>query len=679
MPLQFWVICFVMVTCLAPGHVRAATTILLDEITIRGEEKSPQEESLTIREVRESPAKDIGEALQRVEGVSIVRKGAIANDIVLRGFQRDNINVLVDGVRLHGACPNRMDPPAFHYDFAQVEDVLVLKGPYDVTNPGGLGGLVQVRTKKNEQDFHSEVNLNYGSYNSTNDSATVSYGTDRYDGLAGYAFKYSEVPRSGNGKLITDIYPAKSPNRYRPDTIDSKAYEINTGWAKFGFNPTDSSRTELSYSYQDAEHVLYPYLKMDADFDRTHILNWTYKVEKISDIVKELELQAYWDKVSHVMDDSLRESSRPTAKITREFSMQTDASTQVVGTKVRGTLAVGSGTLKSGVDYYNRSWNALNVRAMYTPTLPYTTLNMIPDVDIDNFGLFVDYEIPLNDWFKVQAGIRGDMTWVNAGSLNKASTLRNNTDFGEVSGNVQLTYAPVSGLDIFLGLARGVRTPDPEELYISVPAAPPAVTWQGNPDLNSTVNHEVDLGLKYAGKKFYVNGTIFYSDLTDYVNFYSASATRKSYQNIDATMWGAEFGSQVSLPYDIYLRGSLSYTEARNKDGHRPLAEIPPLRGLLSVRYDIDSWFIEVAENLSARQDRTDTGLNEQPTAGWMTTDLKAGFNYNSLSIYGGVNNLLDKQYYNYLSYLRDPFAGGVGYKVPENGRNFYLTVTYKF
>lgn len=679
MHIRFWVICFVMVSCLTSGYVEATDTFLLDEITIRAEKVNPNEESLTIREVRESPAKDIGEALQNVEGISIVRKGAIANDIVLRGFQRDNINVLVDGVRLHGACPNRMDPPAFHYDFAQVEDVIVLKGPYDVTNPGGLGGLVQVRTKKTEKGFHSDVNLNYGSYNSINDSTTVSYGTNSYDGLFGYAFKYSEVPRSGDGRLITDIYPAKSPNRYRPDAIGSKAYEIQTGWTKLGFNPTTNSRTEMSYSYQDAEHVLYPYLKMDADYDRTHILNWTYKVEKISNLVKDVELQAYWDKVNHVMDDRFRESSRPTAKITRLYSMQTDARTQVVGTKVKGTLAIGSGTLKSGVDYYNRSWNALNVRAMYTSALPYTTLNMIPDVDIDNFGLFVDYEITLNDWFKVQAGIRGDLTWVNAGSLNQASTLRNSTDFGEVSGNVQLTYTPVSGLDIFLGLARGVRTPDPEELFISVPAAPPAVTWQGNPDLNSTVNHEVDLGLKYASNKFYVNGTIFYSDLTDYINFYSASANRKSYQNIDASMWGAEFGSQVSLPYDIYLRGSLSYTEARNKDGHRPLSEIPPLQGLLSVRYDIDSWFIEVAENLSGRQDRVDTGLNEQQTAGWLTTDLKAGIKYNSLSIYGGVNNMLDKQYYNYLSYLRDPFAGGVGFKVPENGRNFYLTVTYKF
>lgn len=667
------------VFCLVPGYLSAAETFLLDEITVRGEKESPGEETLTIREVRESPAKDLGEALQRLESVSIVRKGAIANDIVLRGFQRDNINVLVDGVRLHGACPNRMDPPAFHYDFAEVEDVQVLKGPYDVTNPGGLGGLVQVKTKKTEKGFHSDVNLNYGSYNSYNDSATVSYGTDRYDVLGGYAIKYSEVPRSGDGTLITDIYPSASPNRYRPNAIDSKAYEIHTGWTKLGFNPTETSRTELSYSYQDAEHVLYPYLKMDADFDRTHILNWTYKIEKISDIVAGLELQAYWDKVDHLMDDRFRESSQPSAKVTRQYSMETVARTHVIGAKMKGDLAVASGTLKSGIDFYNRNWNALNVRAMYTATVPYTTLNMIPDVDVDNFGLFAEYELPISELFKVQAGIRGDLTWIHADSPNAASNLRNNTDFSEVSGNLQLTYTPVPSLDVFVGLARGVRTPDPEELYISVPAASPAVTWQGNPNLNPTVNHEADLGVKYAGGKFYVNGTIFYSDLTDYVNFYSATNTLKSYQNIDASMWGAEFGSQVSLPYDLYLRGSLSYTEARNKDAHRPLSEIPPLRGMVSVRYDIDKWFVELAENLAARQDRVDSGLNEQETAGWMTTDLKAGINWQSLSVYGGVNNLLDKQYYRHLSYLRDPFAGGVGFKVPENGRNFYLTVTYKF
>ena len=139
-----------------------------------------------------------------------------------------------------------------------------------------------------------------------NAAATASYGTDSYDGLLGYAYKYSDVPKSGDGKRLTEIYPASSPNRYKSNAINSKAYEINTGWGRFAINPTENSRSEISYTYQDADHVLYPYLKMDADYDKTHRLNWTYRIEKISPLVQELKLQAYWDKVDHLMDDHFR-------------------------------------------------------------------------------------------------------------------------------------------------------------------------------------------------------------------------------------------------------------------------------------------------------------------------------------------------------------------------------------
>ena len=94
-------------------------TLLLEEITVRGQEGSPQQESLTIREVRESSARDMGEALELLPGFSSVTKGAIASDVVLRGLQGDDINVFLDGVRLYGGCPSRMDPPSFHFDFAE--------------------------------------------------------------------------------------------------------------------------------------------------------------------------------------------------------------------------------------------------------------------------------------------------------------------------------------------------------------------------------------------------------------------------------------------------------------------------------------------------------------------------------------------------------------------------------
>lgn len=643
---------------------------VLDEITVRGQREPSQEESLSVREIRESPARDMGEALKSIDGLYTVRKGAIANDPVLRGFQKDNINVLVDGVRIHGACPSRMDPPSFHVDFAEVERVRVIKGPYDLTNPGGLGGMIDATTRRPRSGWGTDLSLTYGSWDMLNASATASYGEDAYDVLLGYAYKYSDVPESGNGKLITDIYSPTSPNRYRPSAMDSHAYEINTGWVKAGFNPTPNSRTDLTYSYQDADHVLYPYLKMDADYDRTHRLNWTYRITDVSPMLRELRLQAYWDEVSHLMNDHYRMSSSTSP---RSYSMQTDASTQVIGAKMGATVKVGGGEFSGGLDYYNRNWDARNRRAMY---FAYRTLNMVPDVFVDNLGLYGEYEYPLSSSLRLKGGIRGDFTWVRADNGNTLVSSGTDTDFQNVSANLQLTYTPVEGVELFFGLGRGTRTPDPEELYIDVPSA---TSWKGNPSLKATVNNQADVGLKLSGERYYLTASLFFSDLDEYVNFYAASPTVKSYQNIHATMWGAELGSQISLPWDVYLKGSMSYTEGENRSADRPLSEIPPLHGTLAARYDNGVFFAEVAENLTRRQDRVDHSLNEQETAGWATTDLKLGYNYRTFSFIAGVNNLLDKQYYSHLSYLRDPFASGVGVKVPENGRNFYLTASYRF
>lgn len=638
-----------------------AENVQMEEITVKGTKLAPQEEVLTINEVRESPARDIGEALKQVEGIDIVRKGAIANDVVLRGQQKDNINVFLDGVRLHGACPNRMDSPSFHFDFAEVEQVKIVKGPYDITNPGGIGGEIDAISKKTGKGFGSDLSLTYGSYDMTNASATASYGTDRYDALFGYAFKYSGVPESGDGKKITEIYPATSPNRYKADAVDSKAYEINTGWTKLGLNPTKNSRTEIAYSYQDADHVLYPYLLMDADYDRTHILNWSYRIDKVSPLVREIKVQAYWDKVTHLMDDRLRQSSVGKPRI---YSMQTDASTQVVGAKLHTALAAGPGTLTLGSDYYNRNWDAINRVAANG----YVDTAMIPDVFTDNLGFFAGYEIPIVEKLTLKGGVRTDQTWVKADKqTNKAIR---ETDYTTVAGNIQLIWAPMEHLEITTGFGSGIRPPDPQELFINSPRQ------QGNPFLNPTRNNEADLGIKYATDGFFVKAAIFNSSLQDYINIVRSGTTR-SYANIDANIWGAEFGSQFSLPYDLFLKGSLSYTEGKNNTDGRPLSEMPPLRGTLALRYDVNTWFVEAAENFANSQDRVDSALDEKPTAGWMTTDLKGGYNYKALSLYAGVYNLLDKFYYSHLSYQRDPFASGA--KVPENGRNFYVTLAYKF
>lgn len=674
-------------------------SLLLEEITVRGEEEPTWEETLTIREVRESPAKDVGEALQRIEGVNIVRKGAIANDIVLRGLQRDNVNVLLDGVRIYGACPNRMDSPAFHYDFAEVGQIRIVKGPYDPENPGSMGGLVDVRTKETKQGPGAELNGTYGSYDARAVSATASYGTGLWDGLVGYAYKDSGVPEDGHGDRITSIYPDSGTpmevgRGYQEDDEDSLAYVINTVWTKWGLRPTANSKATLNYSYQDAAHVLYPYLLMDADYDRTHRMNGIYAISDISDILEGLELQAYWDRVDHLMDNRYRKAAVGTPD---DYTMSTDADTTTWGAKLSGDWAAGQrGTLKTGVDFYRRNWDADNTLVMQPTPGNFMSVHqsMIPNVDLDNWGVFAEYTRPLGQKLTALAGVRADFTRAEAHDLDGTRFAiyrayhpgaEEDQDFQEVSGNMQLTYQATSALEFFLGAGRGVRPPDPQELYIGLARGGTMPNWFGNPTLKPAKNYQADLGAKVFTERFYANASVFYSFVDDFIDVADAPdpdgagplKPARTYENVDARFWGFELGSEMSLPWDLFLRGSLSLVRAENASGDSWLSEIPPLKGLVALRYDVDRWFMEVAENFADRQSQVDSSLNEEETAGWATTDLKAGYRYRALAVYAGVNNLFDRYYFTHLSYQRDPFGSGL--KVPENGRNYYLTATCEF
>jgi iron complex outermembrane recepter protein len=86
---------------------------------------------------------------------------------------------------------------------------------------------------------------------------------------------------------------------------------------------------------------------------------------------------------------------------------------------------------------------------------------------------------------------------------------------------------------------------------------------------------------------------------------------------------------------------------------------------------------METTFRYAAEQDRVDKDLNEDQTPGWGVIDLKAGTSWQKWSLVAGINNILDKHYYNHLSFLRDPFASGV--KVAEPGLIAFVNLRYQF
>jgi len=227
--------------------------------------------TLEASELREGTAVDIGEALGWKAGLWRLRKGGIANEVVLRGLQSRDLNVLIDGQRVYGACPNHMDPAAFHVDFAEVDRVEVGKGPFDVKNQGGLGGTVNVVTRKPETGWHATPNLAAGSFGLVNPSLTVSHGGEQLSALAGYSHRRSLPYRDGDGRRFTEIA------NYRPENRDDEAFSIGTAWGRVVWAPAAGHQVDVAYTRQDSGAVLYPYLLMDALWDDTDRVNLRYE------------------------------------------------------------------------------------------------------------------------------------------------------------------------------------------------------------------------------------------------------------------------------------------------------------------------------------------------------------------------------------------------------------------
>ena len=658
-----------------------AETINLEEIIVRGEREVGPEESLEIREVRETPARDVGEALKGIEGISSIRKGAIANDIVLRGFQKDNLNVLVDGARIYGACPNRMDPNSFHVDFAEIEEVSVLKGPFDVKNPGSLGGLIEIKTIKPREGLGGSINAFGGSYENIATSATATYGGKKLDFLFGYAYKYSLPFKDGDDKRITEQYPPSSPHRYKSGDEDEKAYSINTYWTKWGFNLPHDQRVEISYARQEANDVIYPYLLMDAVFDDTDRLHVKYEASDPSERVKKLKAHFYWNQVKHDMSNWRREASLgPMAAYTGyKYSMKTYAEAGTSGGKMEGDFQLHTGILTVGVDYYLRNWDG-------DTTLMTGTQDSIPDVDTEDMGTYLEYSRPLTERGSLTVGARFDRVRTEAHGDRTAlynqyhgTTEREETDsYG--GGNIQVIYSPVKGIELSAGFGQATRPPDAVERYFALERPGTMPNWVGNPKLDPVKNRELDLGIKYSGDRLHGKATFFYSDVKDFITIFNIQGPVKkarSYRNVDATLYGGELSLNIFLPLHLNLQGGISYTRGEDDTFDKPLLEIPPLKGRIAMKYDTKRYFTEIEGVFADDQDRVDPALMEEETSGWGVMNFKAGMKYKGLSISAGVENVFDKLYFEHLSYQRDPFSSGI--KVPEIGRNFYLNLSWTF
>jgi len=623
---------------------------------------------------------DVAEALaEAVPGITLIRRSGIANDIILRGQKRDNINVLVDATKTCGACPNRMDPPTSHIMTTVINDITVLEGPYDVENFGTLSGEVAVTTKDPTKAFGGDINLNYGSWQHEQAGATVTGGTDKVQFLITGTFEQSHQYKDGDGNTLAQqlyndsIGKTSAVYRYQSRYSDMKAYEKKAMMAKANVNITDDQQLKLSYILNRSDNVLYANTGMDAIYDNSDIYNAEYLLKNLSAYSKALSLQAYYSTVDHPMSTQYRDIGASTYKTNH-------LKTHMKGAKIKNTIPLGTADLTLGLDASERQWNgsysATNVATGMTTYL-YPSIN---HAKTKNSALFGEAVQTLGK-AEVKVGARYDHTTVQS---NVANTPTNT--YNALGAYLFTSYATSATTRVFGGFGTSTRVPDGRELYF-VKSTPVGALTIGNPNLKQTRNYEADLGVEQQNGIGTYKAKVFYSKLKNYI--YYAQIGAGTFQNIDAHIYGAEFTGKY-YPTDTFLLEAGAACQRGIKDTqptgqtNTNLADIPPLRGNVATNYYYTGDnYVRAEMQASARWDNIDSENGEQVLPAYAVFNLKAVHTFiRTMELTVGVNNVANTTYAVSNTYKDLSLVSPTGDDVMllnEPGRYFYANLNYKF
>lgn len=656
----------------------AAFTLDAIEVVAPARQDGPMTSIVAPGDMNTAPVSDGGAFLRELPGVTSGRMGGHGLELVIRGQQQTQLNIIDAGSFTYGACPNRMDPPTSTASLNRADTIIVEKGYASVTHgAGGSGGTVILEREAPELETGDAFSGSFSAGGGSNGTGSEVSGDFTLD--------------LGGGAYVEGAAERKSADNY----TDGSGRTVRSAYEETGAGVTVGyvgQGVDLAFDvdYTLAEDVLFPGAGMDSPLDETFVYRLRGGVDMDAGALTRIEGNLYLSTVDHVMDNY---SLRPAGGMV----MRTPATSDTTGGKLEAHLAFGATQAKLGVDFRSneRLATAYAGMASMIPLLEAADPSrarflLWPDVTIAQTGLYLETETDLSARTALTLGARYDYVEASAGAANVAPaldggrtpnsyyTMQYGTDFNAMREEhnfgalARLEYALDADTKVFAGLSRSVRTADATERAMA------RMNWVGNPDIDPEKHHQLDFGVQWDRGDAYLNAAAYADWVDDYIlrdQFSVAGVT--TYRNVDARLSGVELSGGWTRG-GLEIRGDATWTHGENLSDNRALAQIPPLQGRVSVAYGHDGWRAGARLNWAAEQDRIDPSRDPGTTDGHATLDLFGSYEmHRNAVIKAGVNNVTDRTYANHLSRsnLFDPAVT----QVNEPGRTFYVRLDTEF
>ena len=614
----------------------------------------------------------MADELQDIPGVEVTDNSlAGRKQIRIRGEASSRVLILIDGQAVSYQRAGQNYGAGLLIDESALERIEIVKGPYSVLyGSQAIGGVVNFITKKGgDKPLGGSIKAVYNSATAGWEESAAAWGSlGNFDYRLNGSYSDQGDRDTPDGRLPDTHFRNNSQGLWLGYTLDKH---------KFGLS-LDRYRTSTQTWLEDAGQyeefsVRIPKLEREkvglfydyaADGDylkKIHLDAWSQTIErKFENRVKTTQtIPSPMIRALTVSNQTNTHDKQYTQGVTLQSNFSLPANNElVIGTQYQHDKVKQDTTSKT------RQTAATGAFDIQTQTLSHI------EAEQSNTSVFAQNDWRFADDWTWTLGAR--QYWLSS-ELTRSDSLSGTTrsSAGPASAHddafvtaTSLRYSGFKDIELRAAWAQGYVFPTLTQLFMQTSAGG-SVTY-GKPGLEAEHSTNYELGARYKGNMWLIDGAIYYSEAKDYIaslacsgqpvcngNSSSSRGGYYYYDNIDrAKTWGMELTAEYNgWAVSPYLSGNILRRQYEGSSIKTWDTGEPTLTGRAGLKHTLVLSAASITSDLfvrAAASAKDNTGTSEIRYPGWGTLNLAVNTHFGPQEQYQvnvALNNLTDKRY----------------------------------
>lgn len=610
-------------------------------------------------------SKSVDEYLESSQKVNLIKRGAYAWEATLNNMLSERAVITIDGMRIFGACTDKMDPITSYVETSNLSEIDIHSGQQGSHCGATIAGSIDMKRKKTPFSLQNQWKGTLQSGFESNNRqrfwlGNMHFSSKKWTTDAAISYRKADNYYDGNGNEILFSQYEK--------------YNASLNISRKIFRKGVLSSDII---FDRAQNIGYPTLPMDVSLAQAVIASVSYQHFFEDKLLNNWHTKLYVNTIEHQMDDT----TRPDVPV--HMDMPGWSNTYGFFSKIQ----LKNKSLVSNIQfngYQNKSTAEMtmyyrNGNTMFMYTWPKVTTNYL-GISVDN-----QWNVGINNSVVVGAtlGVHHNNVGNDIARIFYADLPIDKVRF---LPSVNASYQQQLGALLFsVGMGYGQRAPSVSEAYgVYLFNSFDAYEYIGNPFLENETSYEGNFSVSFSKERLKINAKTSLFHIRNYIvgkiaNIRGGSAMMygsnglKAYQSLlYANQCNVSLDFQYQFLQNWTSKGTLAYAYGKDFEGEN-LPFIRPVTYQLSMAYKYKQFSCQAMLTGDLKQHYYNPDYGEDATDAYtlvsISTDYVLPIKKQQFYFQLGVENLFDQYYSTYADWRN----------FPRMGRNVYVGVKYEF